>query len=183
MKHVPNIITILRLMLVPVFIVALKSGEYDLAFWLFLVAGLSDGVDGYLARRYHLESHLGGILDPLADKVLMVSTYVMLTVLGHLPLWLLLVVVFRDFLIMGGYLMYTAQHGAVHMSASLASKLNTAMQLGLVVVVLANLAGILVVPLLVDLLMYSVLVTTVVSGAHYYWLWIIKSGVQPARKS
>lgn len=183
MKHIPNIITILRLMVVPILIVALKSGDARLAFWLFLVAGLSDGVDGYLARRYRVESHLGGILDPLADKMLMVSTFVMLTVLGHLPLWLLLVIVSRDFLIIGGYLMYTAQHGPVHMSASIASKLNTVAQIALVIVVLADLAGILVVPMLPDLLMYTVLVTTLVSGAHYYWSWIIRRGVQPARRS
>ena len=94
-----------------------------------MVAGLSDGLDGFIARRWHLESHLGGVLDPLADKLLMLSAYVSLALLGHIPFWLLLVVISRDFLIVAGYLIVTSQSGAVKMEASYFSKFNTAAQI------------------------------------------------------
>jgi cardiolipin synthase len=177
--QLPNIITIVRLAMVPLLILLLTQQDYQSALILFVIAGLSDGLDGFIARRFHFESHLGGILDPLADKMLMLSMYVSLTWLGHLPLWLLLVVISRDLLIIGGYLIVTSHAGAVRMQASYFSKFNTAAQIGLVVAVLAEQAAVLVVPLLVNLLIYVVLITTVVSGTHYYWFWIIKKGIEP----
>lgn len=177
--QVPNIITIARLVMVPLIIVLLKEQDYQAALILFVVAGLSDGLDGFIARRFHLESHLGGTLDPLADKMLMLSMYVSLTWLGHLPPWLMLVVISRDLLIIGGYLIVTSYKGAVKMSASYFSKFNTVAQIALVVAVLAEQAGVFTVPLLVEFLTYTVLVTTVVSGTHYYWFWIVKKGVEP----
>jgi cardiolipin synthase len=180
LAQLPNTITILRLAMVPVLIALLHFGHYRAAFWLFLLAGLSDGLDGFLARRYGLQSHLGGILDPVADKVLMVGMYITLTVLHLIPLWVLLVVVSRDFLIVGGYLVYTSHRGAVRMQPSIFSKINTGFQIALLVAVLATQARYLMVPYLVDLLMYSVAVTTVVSGAHYYWLWVLRGGIESA---
>lgn len=179
LSQLPNTITVLRLILVPVLIAALHRGDHGLAFWLFLVAGLSDGLDGFLARRYHWQSHLGGILDPVADKVLMVGMYITLAMLQWIPLWLLLVVVSRDFLIVGGYLVYTSHRGAVRMQPSIFSKINTAVQIALLVAVLAEHGAIVRVPLLVELLTYSVAVTTVVSAAHYYWLWVLRGGIEP----
>jgi cardiolipin synthase len=182
LTQLPNTITVLRLILVPVLIALLHRGHYQAAFWLFLVAGLSDGLDGLLARRFHWQSHLGGILDPVADKVLMVGMYITLTMLQFLPLWLLLVVVSRDFLIVGGYLVYTSHRGAVRMQPSVLSKINTAVQVALLVVVLAERAALIRVPMLVDFLTYSVAVSTVVSGAHYYWWWILRAGIEPASR-
>jgi cardiolipin synthase len=179
LTQLPNTITVLRLILVPVLIALLHRGDYPAAFWLFLVAGLSDGLDGFLARRYHWQSHLGGILDPVADKVLMVGMYISLTMLHLLPLWLLLVVVSRDFLIVGGYLVYTSHRGAVRMQPSILSKINTAVQIALLVAVLAEQAAFIQIPMLVDLLTYSVAVSTVVSGAHYYWWWVLRAGIEP----
>ncbi|KPK10681.1 MAG: hypothetical protein AMJ68_08410 [Acidithiobacillales bacterium SG8_45] len=181
--QVPNIITIARLVMVPLLILMLKQQNYEAALILFVVAGLSDGLDGFIARRWHLESHLGGVLDPLADKLLMLSVYVSLTLLGHLPFWLLLVVISRDVLIMAGYLIVTSQSGAVKMRASYFSKFNTATQIILVTVVLAEQAAILRIPLLSELMIYTVLVTTLVSGAHYYWSWIVKKRIEPLNPS
>lgn len=177
--QVPNIITIARLAMVPLLILLLKQEDYQAALILFVIAGLSDGLDGFIARRYHLESHLGGVLDPLADKLLMLSVYVSLTLLGHLPFWLILVVVSRDLLIISGYLIVTSQKGAVHMEASYFSKFNTAAQIILVVVVLAEQANVFNIPLLSELMVYTVLVTTLVSGTHYYWSWIVKKRITP----
>lgn len=177
--QLPNIITISRLAMVPLLILMLKEQAYPAALALFVIAGLSDGLDGFLARRFNLKSHLGGILDPLADKVLMASTYITLTVLQHIPFWLLLVVVSRDFLIIGGYLAVTSQTGAVKMKSSVFSKINTVMQIALVLAILLEQASVFQLPLLVDLLIYIVLITTLTSGAHYYWVYIVKKGVEP----
>ncbi len=177
--QVPNIITVARLAMIPLLILLLREQDYRAALMIFLIAGLSDGLDGFIARRYKLESHLGGVLDPMADKLLMLSTFVTLTLLGHIHFWLLLLVVSRDFLIIGGYLVVTSQTGAVKMQASIYSKLNTVVQILLVIVILFEQAKLFSVPLLVDFLIYSVLTTTVVSGVHYYWAWIIKKRVTP----
>lgn len=173
-SQLPNTITVIRLLLVPVFILSMKYHRYDYALAIFCIAGISDGVDGFLARRFRLESHLGGILDPVADKLLMVSTYVTLTVLGLLPFWLTLLVVSRDFLIIGGFLAYTATGETLKVVPTLSSKINTVVQILLVLGVLSNQVIGLDLGLLVELLVYTVAVTTVVSGAHYYWLWVMK---------
>lgn len=178
-SQVPNIITVARLAIIPLLILLLKEQNYPAALIVFILAGLSDGLDGFIARRFHLESHLGGVLDPLADKLLMLSTYVTLTLLGHIDFWLLLVVISRDFLLIGGYLVVTSQSGAVKMEASLYSKLNTVMQIVLVVAILFEQAKIFSMPFLTDFLIYTVLITTVISGAHYYWIFIIKRRIEP----
>ncbi len=178
-SQVPNIITIARLAIIPLLILLLKEQNYPAALIVFILAGLSDGLDGFIARRFHLESHLGGVLDPLADKLLMLSTYVTLTLLGHIDFWLLLVVISRDFLLIGGYLVVTSQSGAVKMEASIFSKLNTVMQIVLVVAILFEQAKLFSVPLLTDFLIYTVLITTITSGAHYYWIFVIKKRVEP----
>lgn len=181
-SQVPNIITVARLAMIPLLLLLLREQDYRAALMVFIIAGLSDGLDGFIARRYHFESHLGGVLDPLADKLLMVSTYVTLTLLGHIDFWLLLVVLSRDFLIIGGYLIVTSQAGAVRMEASVFSKFNTVAQIVLVVAILFEQAKLVTVPLLVDFLVYTVLITTVISGAHYYWAWIIKKRIEPLPK-
>src|SRR3990172_3317644 len=135
---VPNLITLGRIGLVPVLILALHAGESALALVVFLVAGVSDALDGFIAKRFHLESRLGAILDPAADKLLLVTAYVMLAMIGDIPFWLMLAVVFRDLFIVGGYLVYTSMFGPVRMRPSLLSKLNTFLQLALVLVILGR---------------------------------------------
>ena len=180
LSQLPNLITLSRLALVPVLILALKDRSYRLALVVFLVAGASDALDGWIAKRFGLTSRLGSILDPLADKALLVSAHVMLTILGHIPFWLMLTVAFRDLLIIGGYLVYTSMVGPVQMRPSLLSKFNTLMQISLVVVVLAQWAALAYYPLLTEALIYGVLVTTVASGAHYLWIWGVMKEVEPA---
>jgi len=160
------------LILVPVLILLLRSGEYGYALAVFTIAGLSDGLDGYLARKFNLQSELGGFLDPVADKVLMVSAYITLALLGLLPIWVVLIVVARDFLIIGFFMMLVALGDEMHAAPSIYSKVNTAFQVLLVVMVLIDQAFSLGVTKLAELLMYSVAVTTIVSAANYYWVWI-----------
>jgi cardiolipin synthase len=180
LSHLPNLITLARIALVPVLILLLKDQDYAAALIVFVIAGVSDALDGYLAKRLNVQSRLGAILDPAADKLLLVSAYVMLTVLGHIPFWLVLVVVFRDLLIVGGYLLYTSHAGPVKMRPSILSKLNTLMQIALVAVILAQQAAGWAWPP-AEALVYVVLVTTVVSGAHYLWLWMIVKDIEPAQ--
>jgi cardiolipin synthase len=172
--QVPNTITVGRLILVPLLIFLLMRGDYGWALLAFTVAGLSDGVDGYLARRFKLESNLGGFLDPIADKVLMVSVYVTLALLGQLPVWLAFLVVARDFLIIGFIMVLVSLGEDIKPAPSFYSKINTTIQVLLVVAVLANKAFTLSFDTAVDLLIYSVVVTTIISGANYYWIWIMQ---------
>lgn len=179
-SQLPNFITLARIASVPILILALDQRDYRLALILFVLAGLSDGLDGFIAKRYRCATRLGGILDPAADKILLVGAYVMLTVLGHLPFWLMVVVAFRDLLIVGGYLMYTSMYGPVQMRPSGLSKFNTLMQIVLVAVVLVQQATGIGYPGAVDVLVYAVLVTTVVSGVHYLWTWGFMKDIESA---
>ncbi len=169
--------------MVPVLILLLKEEEYLTAFLVFIFAGISDGLDGYIAKRFNYVSQLGAILDPLADKFLLVSSYVMLTVLNHIPFWLLLTVAFRDLLIIGGYMIYVSLHRAVQVRPSYLSKFNTFMQISLVVVVLAVQAFAYPLPLVVEGLVVVVFITTVVSGLHYLWHGVVKREIEAAAGS
>ena len=183
LSNLPNAITLLRIALTPVFILLLKSEDYTAALAVFLLAGFSDGLDGYIAKRFNLITRLGGILDPLADKILLVSAYVMLSLLDHIPFWLVLSVVFRDLLIVGGYLVYTSLVGSVQMRPSRLSKLNTVMQVLLIIAVLVEQAALLDVADAVDALIYLVLLTTIASGVHYLWIWGVLKDVEPSPRT
>lgn len=182
-SQLPNLITLSRIALTPVFVLLLNEGDYFLALLVFAVAGVSDGLDGFIAKRFQFKSRFGAILDPAADKILLVSAYVMLTLLDHLPVWLVIVVVFRDLLIVGGYLVYTSTYGPVQMRPSWISKINTFMQIALVVAVLLEQAIGASYPGVIQLLVYTVLVTTVASGGHYLWTWGIMKEIEPGGRS
>jgi len=177
-SHLPNLITIFRIGLAPVLILLLKEQEYAASLAVFVIAGVSDGLDGFIAKRFHYESRLGSILDPMADKILLLSSYVMLTMLNHLPFWLMLTVAFRDLLIVGGYLVYTSMIGPVQMRPSWLSKFNTFLQIALVIVILGQQAFQLVYAPMVDALIYGVLLSTVASGLHYLWIWLVMKEVE-----
>lgn len=182
-SQLPNLITVSRIALVPVLILLLKDQEYTAALVVFVIAGISDGLDGWLAKRYQYTSRIGAILDPAADKILVLSSYVMLTVLGHVPFWLMLCVAFRDLLIVGAYIAYTTSVGPVHMQPSYLSKFNTVMQLILIIALLAVQATAVSLPWVIDILIYAVLVTTVTSGLHYIWIWGVLKEIEPATRS
>lgn len=182
-SQLPNLITLARLALAPAFVLLLNDRDYSLALAVFVIAGVSDGLDGFIAKRFHYESRFGAILDPVADKVLLVSAYVMLTVLHHLPLWLVIVVVFRDLLIVGGYVAYTSLYGPVHMRPSWISKLNTFLQIALVVIVLFEQAIGASYPRVIASFVYAVLITTAASGGHYLWAWGIMKDIEQVRAS
>lgn len=137
---IANMITILRFLLVPAVIYALLTGRTDWAFAGFVIAGVSDGVDGFVARHFNQRSALGAYLDPMADKVLLVSVFVMLGYMGELPLWLVVAAVSRDALIICAVVLSTVMANPVAMKPLLVSKANTAVQIVLAAFVLAELA-------------------------------------------
>lgn len=169
---IPNIITIIRLLLVPATVWALLTHNYDLAFGFFLIAGISDGVDGFIARQFNQMSELGAYLDPVADKLLLVSVFVVLAILGQLPLWLVVIAVSRDALILLAVMLSTVMGRPVTIRPSLASKANTAVQIVLVVIVLADLAFSLDLGTVREALAPLSVLLTVVSGAAYLVVWL-----------
>ncbi len=136
----PNLITIGRLVIVPVLVVTLGQGAWTLAFVLFVLAGISDAADGIIARRFGLRSELGAYLDPLADKALLVSIYVTLSVVGILPGWLAIVVVSRDVMIVAAILVSRLMDRPVEIKPLFVSKLNTAAQIAFAALVLGMMA-------------------------------------------
>lgn len=180
LHHLPNLITLSRVALVPVLILLLRDNRYGAALVVFVIAGISDALDGYLAKRLNVQTHFGAILDPAADKLLLVTAYIMLTLSGHIPFWLTLAVVSRDALIVGGYLLYTSHAGPVHMRPSFLSKLNTLLQIALITLLLVKLAAGWYHPVLVDAMVMVVLVSTILSGGHYLWSWLVLKEIEPA---
>jgi cardiolipin synthase (CMP-forming) len=136
---IPNLITLGRILMVPVVVWAIIYGELWLAFVLFLAAGVSDAVDGYLAKRFNMASELGAYLDPLADKTLIVSIYVTLGIAGKIPLWLVILVVSRDIMIIGAIMLSWLLGSPLKVKPLLVSKLNTVAQIVFACVVLASL--------------------------------------------
>lgn len=183
LSFLPNALTVGRVALVPIFILLLKAEDYRAALLVFFFAGISDGLDGFLAKRYNWMTRFGAILDPLADKTLLLSAYVMLTVLGHVPFWLMLTVAFRDLLIVGGYLAYTSLVGPVRMRPSRLSKINTLMQILLVLLILVHQAGLLPLERVTDAMLYLVFATTAGSGLHYLWVWGVMKEIEPTRRA
>ncbi len=173
---IPNIITILRFMLVPAIIYALLTGALGWALLTFLVAGISDGVDGFIARQFDQRSELGSYIDPVADKVMLVSVFVVLGYLGELPLWLVILAVSRDTLIVGAVMLATVMGNPLAMKPLFVSKANTAVQIILVAFVLTELAFASPFIALRNLLVVISAVLTVASAAAYLVTWIRHAG-------
>ncbi len=172
---VPNILTLLRIAACPVLVLVLVTRNYEAALLLFFAAGLTDGLDGYIAKRYNCVTYIGSILDPIADKLLITCAYVMLTILGDIPLYLLVIVIFRDLVIIGGYfVLLLVMDDKVPIEPIYWSKLNTFLQIALVVIVLVERSGWIAFGPLVMLLTFGVIATSLVSGVLYVWLWGFK---------
>lgn len=158
-----------RLCAVPATVWLILQQRLDIAFALFVGAGISDAIDGWLARVRNARSALGAVLDPVADKALLVSVYVTLGAIGVLPDWLVILVVFRDLVIVGGVLVLWLLGQRPAIQPILVSKLNTAMQIGLAALALL-LAGFgLDAGPLLGLAVWAVAATTLASGAAYVW--------------
>ena len=185
---IPNLITIARLFLVPLTIWLITSDEPVAAFWAFVIAGVSDGIDGFIARQFKQRSVLGSYLDPLADKTLLVSIYVAFAIIGDLPVWLAILVVSRDLLIVAGVVLSWMLDRPVAMHPRWISKANTLAQIVLASVVLGDQAFVLALADLITALTGIVGTLTIASAAVYAVDWVKHmsadtpvSAVPPAR--
>jgi cardiolipin synthase len=168
---IPNLICIVRIILVWPIVVTLIDGRYALALGLILVAGISDGLDGFLAKRFNWQSRLGGLLDPLADKLLLVAVFIALSMTGLVPLWLTAVVISRDLVIVSGGVVYQWLVEPVQPEPSVASKINTGTQLLYVLAVISHRTSGMPPPEFLTLAGAVVFVTSTVSGLDYVVRW------------
>lgn len=172
--NLPNLISLARLIAVPIAIWLILNGFLGYAFWLFLIAGASDAIDGYLARRLNARTEVGTYLDPLADKALLVCVFVTLGYVGKIETWLVILVVSRDVMIVGGVILAFVLGDPYEAKPSFLSKINTTVQIAFCAFVLAMHGlnwPIFQIPRLEAALAYTVAVTTVVSGAGYLINW------------
>ncbi len=169
LRTLPNLITLARLCAVPGTVWLILQHRLDLAFLLFVGAGISDAIDGWLARAWNARSALGAILDPIADKALLVSVYVTLAAVGVLPDWLAILVVFRDLIIVGGVLMLWVLGQPPAIRPMGVSKLNTLLQIVLVAAALLLAALGIDAPVTMTALVWAGAATTLGSGAGYVW--------------
>jgi len=175
--RLPNLITLGRLFLVPVAITMIATGRWLDAFIVFLVAGISDAIDGWLAKTFNLQTELGAFLDPVADKALLVSIYVALTIVQVIPAPLTILVVARDLMIVGAIMMSWFIGKPVEIRPLLVSKLNTTVQIGFAAVVLAAKAFHFSIGPWFDICLYTVAALTLVSLLAYLWRWIRHIGL------
>jgi cardiolipin synthase (CMP-forming) len=167
MRHIPNALCVFRMLLVVPVAWLLARGEYWATLWVFAVAAASDGLDGFLAKRFGWTSELGKILDPLADKILLVSVFIALAVLGLVPVWLAGAAVARDVVITGGAIAYNWLYGYPNGRPTPISKLNTLCQIVYLLLVVAAHALQRAFEPIITILGALMFVTTVVSGLDY----------------
>jgi cardiolipin synthase len=170
-SHIPNMICVLRILLVLPIVVLLLDGAFTMVLVLIFVAGFSDGLDGFLAKNFDWRTRIGGLLDPLADKILLVTVMLTLTSLELVPLWLTFVVIGRDIVIISGATAYNLLIGPVKPSPTIISKINTVLQLLYIVVVIAQQAFGWPPAIVITLAGTGVFCTSAVSGMDYVMNW------------
>ena len=180
MRHIPNLICLIRIALIWPIVAALEDGAMTRALALFVVAAFSDGLDGYLAKRCSWTSELGKVLDPLADKLLLVVVFVALAWLGLVPWWLTAVVVARDVMIGFGALIFRLWFGPLRGRPTVLSKINTALQIMYIGLVMLNAAAAVPPREILDAAAALTLVSTVLSGLHYVARFTRRAWTPPA---
>lgn len=182
-RHIPNAITLARLVLVLPIAFSIMEQQYLIAFILFAVSGFSDGLDGFIARRYNWVSAFGRLIDPLADKIMMMVTTLTLGLLDHFPFMLMLLIIVKDLAVLGGVFSYTTLAGFPQIKPTWLGKVTTALQILLLVSVLLELSypGLLPVEFF-TILFWVVALMTGIDGASYLWIWTDKLGRDPRWK-
>jgi cardiolipin synthase len=166
-RHLPNLICLLRIVLVWPIVVSIAHANYPLTLALFFVAAMSDGLDGYLAKRFHWTSELGKLLDPLADKLLLIGVFLVATWYGLIPRWLTIAAVGRDVLIVLGAVAYRIGCGPLHGRPKISSKVNTLLQLLYVLGIVAHAGYGVPPPGVLAVLAVLTLATVLISGFSY----------------
>lgn len=173
-KDIPNAISLLRILLVVPIVYFLLNKQFTAALVLFIIAGLSDALDGYLAKKYNWVTRLGSFLDPLADKLLLVSCFLVCVFIELVPAWLFAIIVIRDLVVAFGALVCHFTLEKFQGNPPFSSKLNTALQILLLVMIIVG-QSLLDIPVdWINYVLYSVAATTTVSGIEYVWVWGFK---------
>lgn len=171
-KYIPNCFSLFRLLLIVPFLSAFYQHAYATAFYIFLIAGITDGIDGWLARQFHWQTQLGHIIDPLADKLLVGASFISLALIHQLPWWLVALVFLRDLtLFTGATAWYYCIERSYEFVPTLLSKLNTALQILLVALCLLKISYQSFSPDPTIFLMYLTAFTTTVTYIDYVWTW------------
>lgn len=171
LRYLPNIITCLRIVLVGPIIAAIAAGQYRLACYLFVLAGLSDGLDGFLARRFNWGSRFGSIADPLADKILLMGCFISLAWKGIVPLWLPVLILLRDLWVIAGAVSYHYFISPYDMSPTLLSKINTFLQILYLFLTLINLGITAIKPAILTITLWLTILACVLSWIDYTYVW------------
>lgn len=172
LKHIPNALSLFRLILIVPFLTFLYQHEYVSAFYMFVLAGFTDGLDGLLARHFNWQSLLGSFIDPLADKLLVASSFISLALIGALPWWLVILVFARDFTIsMGVMAWYWLIQRRLDFEPTLLSKINTTLQLVLVTLCLFQIAYFEFNSYVTQTLIFVTALTTAATFVDYVCTW------------
>lgn len=166
---IPNILTVLRILLAPLFVILLLRRNYPQALAVFVAAGLSDGLDGFIARYFDQRTVLGAYLDPVADKLLLVSAYVALAILEVLPSWVAVIVIARDVIICLGIAIFTLTEKSYEVRPSIVSKCTTTAQILLVILALFDPARVKLITLY-PVVLWGAAILTILSGLHYIYI-------------
>ncbi|MGI9238924.1 MAG: CDP-alcohol phosphatidyltransferase family protein [Woeseiaceae bacterium] len=177
LSWLPNAVSLLRIALVPPILLSILDGRFVWALALFFVAGFSDGIDGYLAKRFGWHTRFGALLDPVADKLLVAGTFITLAYAQLIPVWLAAVVILRDVIIIGGAAAYNFIVKPVQGEPTKISKLNTALQLLFLLFVLSSAGFGWPEQISLTVLGASVLITVVISGVDYVWSWSTRARI------
>lgn len=172
LSWIPNAISIMRIMLILPILALFVSGEFGWALSLFVIAGLSDGIDGYIAKKYHWDTRLGAFLDPAGDKLLVAWSFGTLAYLGHIPVWLAVIVILRDVIIVAGSFIYHYLVSRLEGEPTFISKLNTGLEFAFLIFVMSRAGFGWPDEITITVVGAAVLVTVIISGYDYVSNWI-----------
>lgn len=170
-RWLPNALTFLRILLVAPFALALYREQYLFALGLFLVASVTDALDGFLARVFGWRSRVGAIADPLADKLLLVTAWLMFALTGLIPWWLFVLVLSRDLIIVVGGVLFHRMISQFDVTPTVFGKLNTLIQILGALVIMLSQAGLVLPPETLDTVVILVAIVALISGGDYVWVW------------
>lgn len=174
--NIPNLLTLFRIVLVPLFVILLIYGQTFYAFLVFLTAGITDALDGFIARVFSQKTLLGAYLDPIADKLLLVTSYIVLAIIGLIPPWLAVLVISRDIVILIGVAVLFLNHKPIEIRPTILGKISTFAQMGTIVIVLSSVQPIAFFhPLLIPVI-YLTAFFTLLSGFHYTYIGVRQMG-------
>jgi cardiolipin synthase len=174
-RHLPNLLTVLRMLLVVPLAWLIQDRHYDAALLIAACAGATDALDGLLAKHYGWQSWLGGVLDPLADKLMLLACFLSLGVIGAQPMWLVWLVIGRDVVIVAGAAAYHFLIGRLSAEPTPLSKVTTVIQIVYVLAQLLHLTAWFDLPLLTSALMWATVACTIASGVQYVVVWSLKA--------